>query len=394
MGLRRIAACDQRRRRVLIEENLNVVGGEGEPDAQRQPTAKVGTPNGNSYSPAAAFSAQTPSIAVLASRRLTQVLISLCCLVAVVGLSALYSHWQLWPPGTWQRSLSCLDVQRPGSLAAWFCSLMLSVAAFQGIQVYRLRRHKIDDYRGRYRVWTWYPVVLFAMASGVATGVHRELTAVLVGAIWGDAALAYAPRLPLALVLLWLLAAVRLSFEIRPNRWSLGFLAAATVSYLTGVIISQTAGQPNSGTLADLISSTLIMAGHLGVFLAVLTFGRYVYLDSQGQLPVLDAKARRAKRRNRRSAAAKTRVASETTDQAVPEQPAEQPQEEPQVDRDPPPSEIARPVLRLGSRADDEATQSPEDDDLAEQSPGERLSKTERKRLKKLRRQEQLRRAA
>lgn len=393
MGLRRIAACDQRRRRVLIEEHLNVVGGEGEPDAQRQPPPSVGRLKGQSYSDAAALSAQTSSIAVLASRPLTLVLISLACLVAVVGLLTLYSHWQLWPLGTWQRSLSCLDVQRPGSLATWICSLMLSAAAFQGIQIYRLRRHKKDDYRGRYRVWAWFPMLLLAMASGVATGVQRELTTLLVRTIWGDDALELASRLPLALVFLWLPVAVRLSLEMRPTRWSLGFLAAATIGYASGVIVAQIPVQPFNGMLVDLISSTLLMAGHLGVFVAVLSFGRHVYLDSQGLLPAQDTKPRRAKRRNRGSAAGKSRRSQETADQGAQEQPAEQLPEEPEDDRVVPPSEIALPVLRLGSRADDAVEDSP-DDDATDASPGERLSKTERKRLKKMRRQEQLRRAA
>jgi hypothetical protein len=56
--------------------------------------------------------------------------------------------------------------------------------------------------------------------------------------------------------------------------------------------------------------------------------------------------------------------------------------------------EDARPVLRLGSKADDAAADSDGEDELASGSPGERLSRTERKKLKKMRRQEQFRRAA
>ena len=51
-------------------------------------------------------------------------------------------------------------------------------------------------------------------------------------------------------------------------------------------------------------------------------------------------------------------------------------------------------MLRLGAAADEAKEEDSEDEDLAEASPGERLSKTERRRLKKLKRQEQLRRAA
>ena len=251
MGLRRIAAGDQRRRRVLIEERLNLVGVEGEPDSERHPTAKAGTVDGHSYSRAASLSLQSPSVAVLAARPFTQLVLSLSCLAAIVGLLAFYGHWRLWPTGTWQRYLSCLDVQRPGSLATWLCSLMLCVAAFQGIQIYRLRRHKTDDYRGRYRVWAWFPGILLATALSVATGVHRELTALLVGCLWHDAPQEYVAMLPLAALGVWLLVAARLTFELRPNRWSLSSLAAATAGYLAGVIVAQIEVQPVSRMLVD-----------------------------------------------------------------------------------------------------------------------------------------------
>jgi len=390
MGLRRIAAGDQRRRRVLIEERLNVVGVEGEPDAERQPTAKAGTVDGHSYSTAASVSLQSPSVAVLAARPFTQVVLSLSCLAAIVGLLAIYGHWRLWPTGTWQSYLSCLDVQRPGSLATWICSLMLCVAAFQGIQIYRLRRHKTDDYRGRYRVWAWFPGILLATALSVATGVHRELTALLVGCVWHDAPQEYVAMLPLAALGLWLLVAARLTFEMRPNRWSSGFLAAATAGYLAGVIVAQIEVQPVNRMLVDLIGSTLVMAGHLGVFVAVMTFGRHVYLDSQGLLPARAAKPRPARSRARGTPVEKTRARRKATGETGSESPP--PQLEP--DRAEPTPEIPAPVLRLGSRADEAAEEGSDDEDPSAALSGERLSKTERRRLKKLRRQEQLRRAA
>ncbi|NLF68969.1 MAG: hypothetical protein GX575_07920 [Candidatus Anammoximicrobium sp.] len=392
MGLRRIAACDQRRRRVLIEESLNVVGTEGESFADRQLNAKAGTIDGCSYTAGAAFSAQSPCVAVLASRPFTQVITALSCLVTIVGLLAVYAHWRLWPSGSWPSSLACLDVRRPGSLATWICSLMLCTAAFQGFQIYRLRRHKTDDYRGRYRVWTWFPGVLFAMATGVATGVHRELTALLVASLGLDAAGASLSMLPIAAVGLWLLVAVRLMLEMRANRWSLRFLAAATVAYLAGVIAAQLEVQPISQMLVDLTSSSLIMAGHLGVFVAVMSFGRHVYLDSQGLLPVRAAQSQRPRLRVRRAAEERKRTRRKAAADPAPETPTvqfEPARAEPEV-------EITPPVLRLGDATCEvpERGSDDEDEDLAEGASSDRLSKTERRRLKKMRRQEQLRRAA
>jgi hypothetical protein len=145
--------------------------------------------------------------------------------------------------------------------------------------------------------------------------------------------------------------------------------------------------------LVDLIGSTLVMAGHLGVFVAVMSFGRHVYLDSQGLLPARAAKPRRARLRARGSSAEKTRIGRKAAVETVPEPPPEQPE----ADSAEPSPGVAPSVLRLGEKtheADEAEEESPEDEDLADSSPGDRLSKTERRRLKKLRRQEQLRRAA
>jgi hypothetical protein len=154
--------------------------------------------------------------------------------------------------------------------------------------------------------------------------------------------------------------------------------------------VGQSEVQPISRMLVDLISSTLVMAGHLGVFVAVMSFGRHVYLDSQGLLPARAAKPRRARLRARSSPAEKTGTRRKATVATESESPPEQPE----VNRPEPSPEVAPPVLRLGAAADEAEEDGSEGEDLAESSSGERLSKTERRRLKKLKRQEQLRRAA
>ncbi len=387
MGLRRIAACDQRRRRVLIEENLSVVGSEGESVEERQPSGKVGSSSGNSYSDAAALTAQPPCVSVLASRPFTQVIVALSCLLAIVGLLAAYAQWRLCPTGDWQTQLASLDMARPGSLAAWVCSLMLATAAFQGIQIYRLRRHKTDDYRGRYRVWTWIPVLLLAGAAGVATGVHRELTVLIVGLFSPDPTVDYAAWWPMAAASLWLLVAVRLGFEMKHNRWSLASLAIATMGYLAGMIAAEFDVQPISQMLVDLLSFTLIMIGHLGVFVAVMSFGHYVYLDSQGLLPVETAKPRKRKTGTRDSASGKKQTRRKIANVSTPEpEPSQTETEGPQS-----PPEAAPAILQLDGKSDE----TPEDGDESDESSSQNhLSKTERRRLKKMRKQEQFRRAA
>lgn len=390
MGLRRIAAGDQRRRRVLIEESLSVVNAETDPDQQRQPTPKLGLVNGNSYSDAACLRHQSPSVVLLASRPFTLTVAALTALVLLVGLLAAYGHWRLWPRDLLPAPMSVLDLERPGNLAAWLCSLLLAAAAFQGVQIYRLRRHKTDDYRGRYRVWVWTPLVLFAMAAGQATGVHRDLVLLTVALVTPKTGLEHAATWPLVAAVTWLLVATRLVFELRVNRWATAFLATATVGYLAGLMTAQISVQPISRILVVFASSALLMIGHLGVFVSVLIFGRHVYRDSQGLLPAQAAKPRRARLRVREAAPEKKKSPRKPVDTFVQAEPSEEIGTDSLESR---PQEVAPTVLQLETGGD-ELTDEGTDEDSAPPSSGEKLSKTERRRLKKLRQQGQMRRAA
>ena len=390
MGLRRIATGDQRRRRVLIEESLGVVGTAVEGEGERH-SVTLAVSEGTSYSDAAALSRQPPSVLVLASRPFTLTVAALSAAVLLAGLLAAYAHWGLWPAGSLPALLTALDLERPGCFAAWFCSLLLAAAAFQGVQIYCLRRHKTDDYRGRYRVWSWIPVVLLAMAAGQATGIHQDLISLAVASLAPTAGLVSATTWPLAAGLLWIIVAARLTVEIRASRWATIFLAMATVGYVAGLVTAQISVQPISRVLIVLCSSALLMTAHLAVFVSVLVFGRHVYLDSQGLLPVRKAAPRRAKSRAQDAAVENKksrRKALEPDDQSQVEE-----KNEAKAPNAPQQQPLPAPMLRWEEDTAEagEPYGADEQDGVA---PREKLSKTERRRLKKQRQQEQLRRAA
>jgi hypothetical protein len=374
----------------LIEESLSVVSAEADADQQRPATSKSGSVTGNSYSDAACLQRQSSSVILLASRPFTLTVTALSYLVLLVGLLAAYGHWRLWPQDQLPSPLSVLDLERPGNLAAWLCSLLLSAAAFQAVQIYRLRRHKTDDYRGRYRVWVWIPVLLFAMAAGQATDVHQDLVHLAMALISPQAGSEHAATWPLIAALIWVLVAVRLTFEMRVSRWATAFLAIATVGYLAGLTTAQLTVQPLSQLLVVFASSALLAIGHVGVFVSILVFGRHVYLDSQGLLPARAVKPRRTKSQVREAVREKKKSSRKKVEEPVQ---AEQSEETAADSPESPPPEVAAPVLQLGTRRDEPVNED-DDDDSAAGSAGEKISKTERRRLKKLRQQEQMRRAA
>lgn len=415
MGLRRIAAGDQRRRRVLIEESLNLSGASTDSDRERPPMAWLAVAEGTSYSDAALLGRQPPSVAVLAACPFTLTVTGLGALVLLVGLLAAYAQWALWPPQSLPATLFALDLQRPGSLAAWIASLLLSAAAFQGFQIYRLRRHKTDDYRGRYRVWAWFPLVLVVMAAGQATGFHRDVIRLFSLWLGPQTGFFHKAAWPMIAAVSWILVAARLTLEIRANRWATALLAMATVGYTAGLVTAQISVQPISQLLVVLFSSAFLLTSHLGVFVSILLFGRQVYLDSQGLLPVRTAKTRRAKAQAAAAAPRKKSLRCKAADVADAEgfedKTAASAEEEPpgrpessvasqgeetaqgpgETAFEEQPDSADAPVLRWQA---DRNQAGKRDSAAVGEMPEDKLSKTERRRLKKQRQQEQLRRAA
>lgn len=412
MRFRRNDGGDQRRRRALIEENLGDTGldlaasGPSDANSACSPTEQL-LP---SYTDAALADRRSPITTVIPRRRWTLIVLLLSGFATIAGIEAVYGQLHLLPREMWASGFSAVDVQAPGGLAAWFCSLMLAVAALQGFQIYRLRRHKTDDYRGRYRVWLWMPLVLFLMATSVATHIHHDL-ANLVNRLANVTAPTETGLLwPLAYCALWTLVSLRLAFEVRKSRASLVSLTVATCCYFAGALTLLLAERAVSvmGEISFVMATTTIaMSGHLATFLTMGIYGRHVYLDSQGILPVRATKAKRKKPR-------KTRADERRTD------------EENAASNDSSRKRVRPKVLSVRARGEgsensdssrhttaNDTSQAEDRKSTVEASPqlmvgsdiepqslsdedggNRKLSKAERRRLRKLKRREQRRQAA
>jgi hypothetical protein len=68
------------------------------------------------------------------------------------------------PDGRFSRTLAavqnCLDLKSPGSLAVWAGQMLLVTAALTAWSVRGMRRHRRDDYNGRFRAWGWMASLL------------------------------------------------------------------------------------------------------------------------------------------------------------------------------------------------------------------------------------------
>jgi hypothetical protein len=385
-----MVAGGQRRRRVLIEEKRSEQGGEGASGrrARDQRVRGASDAERRSYTEAAEARFQPSSVALLAVRGWTLTMAALLAVCILAGLQLAYAHLQFRTVGWIPSEIPALDLGQRANLASWFSSLLLVAAAFEAAQIYRLRRHKVDDYRGRYRMWVWVPAVLSLMAMCTASGLHRDAISWLNQWTEGVGAVPASLFAPLALCLAWTLICLRLGVEIRSSRGALLLLALGTICYFAVALLQVLRPLPTGPLVQVMLHSSLGYLGHLGVGMAVATYGRYVYLDAQGRLShrskrtvaakesaegQADAGAT-AKAEPRQSSAAKT--SGETA--AAAEEPRSAAAKEPGAPR------VAGSV-KPSQDNDYEA-----DDGLDE----EKLSKSERRRLRKQKRRDQQRRAA
>ena len=180
---------------------------------------------------------------------------------------------------------AALDIGAKGSLACWFSSLTLLAASVAAVLVYTVRRHRTDDYQGRYRVWLWAGGCWFLMATDQAASLREGFRAAMIG--WTGTPLLRDGTLWWVVIYVLVFGAVgsRLLLDMRPSRLSIGALGAAAIAY--GLAMASHLGWTPVGTAAGEVMFRVgsEMAGQLMLLTAMGLHVRYVLLDAQGLVP-------------------------------------------------------------------------------------------------------------
>lgn len=122
------------------------------------------------YAPAAAPERQ-PALAAFLPTGIgglagaTAGILAIAALVTGPGLAEMAVGRPLFTDGgRFARTLAalrgCFDLTAPGSLAAWSSQILLLAAALVAWAVRGMRRHRRDDYNGRFRAWGWMAAML------------------------------------------------------------------------------------------------------------------------------------------------------------------------------------------------------------------------------------------
>ncbi len=181
--------------------------------------------------------------------------------------------------------LTALDITAKGSLACWFSSLLLLAAAVLAVLIYAVRRHRTDDYQGRYRIWLWAAGCWLLMATDQAASLREAFQAAMIGLtgtpLLGDGTLWWVA----VYVLVFGAVGSRLLLDMRPSKLSISALLAAALAQ--GLAMAGRLGwiSLGDGLRAVMFQAGSEMAGNLMLLAAMALHARYVLLDAEGLLP-------------------------------------------------------------------------------------------------------------
>ncbi|MCE9528461.1 MAG: hypothetical protein K8R36_20655 [Planctomycetales bacterium] len=399
---------DDRRRRVLMDEMTS--------------GAEVDSPDASSvkkqlraYSEAVLEDHQ-PRITELIPVR--PFLVTMIVLVALTGIAALETLYIYLQTSTWGSAayplahrFAALDLASRGNVGAWYGACLLALGSAASLVILSVRRHRVDDYSGRYQVWMWTAAALLWGSLDCASGIHHAIGAGL-AVLTGQPQLTDLCWLGLYLLVFGALA-IRLGIETWHTLSAFSALAVAAVLYIGAGMLALGLWTITSQLVSTVLISSVTLIAHVAVIATLALYARHVCLDAAGKLPLrLRAKDGKKKKKSKAKLAV-VRNDDDAADEPARKQESAKPAAAPAAasqnkdsragiskatitsPRPAAPQNNAKPgplasklAVSSSSRDDDE------DDEESDDDSDEQMSKSERRRLKKLARREQQRRAA
>jgi hypothetical protein len=292
MQLPRHGQLDDRRRRVLTEEVIGNSAAMAEPSPEAASADASGSAsrrqrsshNARSYGDDVLIDHQARVTDLVPQRYGILALALMAGLTIVTGLEAGY----LWLPElsemTGRSRLVALDLTSDAAFANWFSSITLGLAAVMAVVIYSVRRHRKDDYHGRYRVWLWAAALWTMMSVDEGASLHEGFTEVaahfsgqrgMVGSsIWWVAAYG----------LVFAAVGTRLFLEMSACRLSSASLVAAVGCYVLAVVAKLGVVPALQGVYAVMTEEGCEMVGDVLLLFAMAVHARYTILDAQGAI--------------------------------------------------------------------------------------------------------------
>lgn len=286
----------ERRRRLLADESLD----DDSPDGGQSQLKLAGADvdgGQEAYSAKARSDCHRPVLDLFPTRRLT-VALTLLAVSLAVGTVCLLHLAAGWLSAYWDAAdLTALSLDAPGNVSHWFASMLWSLGALMAMLTYTLRRHRVDDYHGRYRVWLWTAMgcVLVSLFESTDMG---KLTRAAGRGIVEYFSLAEPLVWAGILAVIFMSVGVRLAIEMRRCRPAVCALVAAGCCFVITALVHDPRLVEISQANQPLASRGSWLAGYVLVQTAFLLYARHVIAEIEGRAVLAPAKPRRVKARS------------------------------------------------------------------------------------------------
>ena len=399
----------QRVRRLALEEH----GKNLEPEANATKPAKRSRKKKVKKSPYASSALrrhQNKTTDLIPKRRIP-LAVTVVLLLAGIGLLNYLATLTI----DWKEAFgfsNALSLTGPGTLSGWFSSFLLILSGLASLQIYALRQHRNDDYRGSYRIWLWMAGI-FLLASVNSVVNLGQLFSAIAGS-FVDSASSNPQRM-----FWWILSAkllalsglvVRGLFEVRASKGALAMVALVWFAYSASIVIQIPPAKEAIVANFETVYGNCLLVGTASLFLFVVVYARFVFLSANDLLKVKKKVKKVATKRKPKAAGVKTQEQVETEDskplsiaeETKPKKTAAKntapskakpaaTQTQPEVEQ-PKPSKFTSPLSSKMRSMKNESSE--EEAEIINLLDKQHLSKSEKRRLKKLERRVEQRRAA
>lgn len=278
MEFRRGGHRTERRRRVLIEEPGARAA------APRQQACDCSRAESTRRYTDAVSRRQPQVIDLIPTRWWTNLLLLALLLLCAAGIEAIYGYVALGQTAFAISELPAIDLSARGSIATWFSSAVFCLCAVYGLLIYQIRRHRADDYRGRYRMWYWV-VPLFVLAS-------IDQVADIQGTVWNALCQVTPAGEYTNAESLWsaslVVVTVAVIGRLLIETWSSSLASLLLMISLSCVAMVNASRvgwlQTDAGVWGTITVSSLTMGWQIALLMTLFLYGRHVHREAHGQL--------------------------------------------------------------------------------------------------------------
>lgn len=228
--------------------------------------------------------------------------LALVFFLGAVGIAALEAGYYYLPQlvkFSVSGRIAALDLAGEGNLASWLSTALLTAAAVTAWVVYGIRKHRADDYHGRYRIWFVAASAWLFLGMDEAASLHEALRDLAVG-LSGEHGIGQGSVWWLGVFGLVLgFVGLRLALEMRECRLSTTLLLMCALVYSAAAVVLLN-GEMHwfpqlAGAEAVMLEEGLTMTANLLLLTSQLVHARYVVLEAEGEISPRVAKPRKEK---------------------------------------------------------------------------------------------------